>query len=121
MGEGLNTAFQKMKEWKLKPPVIEEEGNYIKVIIRHAPLALPTEAIMSFLEDHSEITNAQARQLTGIKSENAVKKEFYKLRDQGFIERVPNKGGGHAAWRKVESLDSPFQASIFGSNSEITN
>jgi ATP-dependent DNA helicase RecG len=56
---------------------------------------------MSFLEDHSEITNAQARQLTGIKSENAVKKEFYKLRDQGVIERVPNKGGGHAAWQKV--------------------
>lgn len=101
MGEGLNTAFQKMKEWKLKPPVIEEDGNYIKVTIRHAPLALPTEAIMSFLEDHPEITNAQARQLTGIKSENAVKKEFYKLRDQGVIERVPNKGGGHAAWRKV--------------------
>jgi ATP-dependent DNA helicase RecG len=101
MGEGLNTAFQKMKEWKLKPPVIEEDGNYIKVTIRHAPLALPTEAIMSFLSDHSEITNAQARQLTVIKSENAVKKEFYKLRDQGVIERVPNKGGGHAAWRKV--------------------
>lgn len=101
MGEGLNTAFQKMKEWKLKPPIIEEDGNYIKVTIRHAPLALPTEAIMSFLEDHGEITNAQARHLTGIKSENAVKKEFYKLRDQGVIERVPNKGGGHAAWRKV--------------------
>ncbi|MCJ2110497.1 putative DNA binding domain-containing protein [Methylobacterium sp. E-025] len=101
MGEGLNTAFQKMKEWKLKPPIIEEDGNYIKVTIRHAPLALPTEAIMTFLEDHAEITNAQARQLTGIKSENAVKKEFYKLRDQGIIERVPNRGGGHAAWRKV--------------------
>lgn len=101
MGEGLNTAFQKMKEWKLKPPVIEEDGNYIKVTIRHAPLALPTEAIMTFLEDHSEITNAQARQLTGIKSENAVKKEFYKLRDQGVIARVPNRGGGHAAWQKV--------------------
>ncbi len=105
MGEGLNTVFQKMKEWKLKPPIIEETGNYIKVTIRHAPLALPTEAIMSFLADHPEITNTQARQLTGIKSENAVKKEFYKLRDQGVIERVPNKGGGHAAWRKVVSLD----------------
>ena len=101
MGEGLNTAFQKMKEWKLKPPVIEEDGNYIKVIIRHAPLALPTEAIMAFLENNAEITNAQARDLTGIKSENAVKKEFYKLRDKNIIERVPKKGGGHAAWRKT--------------------
>ena len=61
MGEGLNTAFQKMKEWKLKPPVIEEDGNYIKVTIRHAPLALPTEAILTWLETHPEITNAQAK------------------------------------------------------------
>jgi ATP-dependent DNA helicase RecG len=104
MGEGLNTAFQKMKEWKLKPPVIAEDGNYIKVTIRHAPLALPAEAILTWLEAHPEITNAQARGLTGIKSENAVKKEFYKLRDQGAIERVPDKGGGQAAWRKSKSV-----------------
>jgi ATP-dependent DNA helicase RecG len=104
MGEGLNTAFQKMKEWKLKPPIIEEDGNYIKVTIRHAPLALPAEAIMTYLDEvRPEITNAQARILTGIKSENAVKKEFYKLRDQGVIERVPDKGGGHAAWRKSKT------------------
>jgi hypothetical protein len=63
-----------MKEWKLKPPVIEEDGSYIKVTIRHAPLALPAEAILTWLETHPEITNAQARDLTGIKSENAVKK-----------------------------------------------
>lgn len=107
MGEGLNTVFQKMKEWKLKPPSIMEEGNYIKVIIRHAPLALPTEAITAFLEIHDEITNSQARDLTGIKSENAVKKEFYKLRDQGIIERVPNRGGGHAAWRKTTQPNQP--------------
>jgi ATP-dependent DNA helicase RecG len=107
MGEGLNTAFQKMKEWKLKPPVIEEDGNYIKVTIRHAPRALPAEAILAWLETHPEITNAQARILTGIKSENAVKKEFYKLRDQGAIERVPDKGGGQAAWRKSKGARGP--------------
>lgn len=102
MGEGLDTAFQKMKEWKLQPPVISEEGNYVKVVIKHAPLAIPTEAILTFLDKNPEITNAQARDLTGIKSENAVKREFYKLRDQNIIERVPGKGGGLAAWRKVQ-------------------
>ncbi|WP_243369998.1 ATP-binding protein [Microvirga solisilvae] len=101
MGEGLNTVFQKMKEWKLKPPQIQEDGNYVKVVIRHAPLALPTEAIMNFLAHHEEITNAQARELTGIKSENLVKVEFYKLRDQGLIERVPGKQASASAWRKV--------------------
>lgn len=100
MGEGLNTAFQKMKEWKLKPPSIQEDGNYVRVTIPHAPLALPTEAIMRFLEKNTEITNAQARELTGIRSENLVKLEFYKLRDQGLIERVPGKHGPASAWRK---------------------
>jgi len=107
MGEGLNTAFQKMKEWKLKPPVIEEDGNYIKVTIRHAPLAIPTDAILAFLTEHPAITNAQARDLTGIKSENAVKNEFYKLRDKGIIERVPGRNGALAAWRKVLPAQDP--------------
>jgi ATP-dependent DNA helicase RecG len=102
MGEGLNTAFQKMKEWRLKPPIIEEDGNYVRVTIRHEPLALPTDAIMTFLADNIEITNAQARDLTGIRSENLVKREFYKLRDLGLIERVPGKKGSASAWRKCE-------------------
>jgi ATP-dependent DNA helicase RecG len=104
MGEGLNTAFQKMKEWKLQAPEIREEGNYVAVTIRHAPLALPSEAILNFLKLNRKISNAQARELTGIKSENAVKSEFYKLRDQGLIERVPGKKGGLSAWRLRESI-----------------
>ena len=47
LGEGLNTAFQKMKEWKLRAPEISVEGNYVKVVIPHRPLASPTEAILS--------------------------------------------------------------------------
>ena len=38
MGEGLNTAFQKMKDWKLKPPTIHESANAVVVTIPHAPL-----------------------------------------------------------------------------------
>jgi ATP-dependent DNA helicase RecG len=41
LGEGLNTAFQKMKEWRLKAPEIAEEGNYVRVTIPHIPLAAP--------------------------------------------------------------------------------
>jgi ATP-dependent DNA helicase RecG len=99
LGEGLNTAFQKMKEWKLRPPVIQEGANYVGVTISHIPLASATEAILEFLETHDEITNRQAREITGIKSENAVKNEFYKLRDAGKLEMVPDKKGSAAAWR----------------------
>lgn len=46
IGEGLNTAFQKMKEWRLRNPEIIDEGNYVRVVIPHAPLATP-QAILS--------------------------------------------------------------------------
>jgi ATP-dependent DNA helicase RecG len=99
LGEGLNTAFQKMKEWRLKAPEIVENGNYVRVTIPHIPLAAPTEAILEFLESHATITNRQAREITGIRSENLVKIEFYKLRDQGRLEMVPELKGPAAAWR----------------------
>lgn len=101
MGEGLNTAFQKMKEWKLRPPVIREDGNYVRVTIPHTPLATPEDAILEFLRKHHVIKNFQARDLTGIRSENAVKRVFLKLRDGGLIERVPGLRGSAAQWRLV--------------------
>lgn len=102
LGEGLNTAFQKMKEWKLKNPEVHEENNYVKVVIPHIPLAKPSELIIKFLENNSTITNRQARDITGIKSENAIKMEFYKLRDEGIIERVPGLEGPVSAWKLVK-------------------
>lgn len=100
MGEGLNTAFQKMKDWRLQPPQIFEDGNYVKAIIPHTSLATPEEAVLAFLEHNKTIKNSQARDLTGIKSENTMKTVFYKLRDNGIIERVPGLEGPLAAWRK---------------------
>ena len=99
LGEGLNTTFQKMKEFGLKDPTITEEGNYLKVILPHSPLAAPTVAIMEFLESHKQITNRQTRDITGIKSENLVKVEFYKLQKEGHIERVPGLAGPKSAWQ----------------------
>lgn len=101
IGEGLNTAFQKMKEWRLRAPEILDEGNYVRVVIPHAPLATPQESIMEFLTKHGAITNRQARDITGIKSENAVKSEFYKLKEAGLIEMIPELKGNKAAWRVV--------------------
>jgi len=44
LGEGLNTAFQKMKDWGLREPDISEQGNYVSVVLPHTPLASPSEA-----------------------------------------------------------------------------
>ena len=103
LGEGLNTTFQKMKDWGLKAPQINEEGNYVKVVLPHILLAQPTEAILRFLKTNPNITNRQARDITGIKSENLIKNEFYKLRDAGHLERVPGLEGPKSAWWLTDS------------------
>jgi ATP-dependent DNA helicase RecG len=99
LGEGLNTVFQKMKEWGLRAPLISEDGNSVKVVLPHTPLASPGDAILKFLRKHDRITNRQARDLTGIKSENLVKIEFYKLRDSELLEMIPELKGPKAAWQ----------------------
>jgi ATP-dependent DNA helicase RecG len=102
MGEGLNTAFQRMKDWRLKEPTLKVEGNYVKVIIAHTPIASPEETIMEFLHNNDKIKNGQARELTGIKSENKMKGIFYKLRDQKLIKPVMSKNETTVvAWTKV--------------------
>lgn len=102
MGEGLNTAFQRMKDWRLKEPTLKVEGNYVKVIIAHTPIASPEESIIEFLSNNDKIKNRQARELTGIKSENKMKAIFYKLRDQNLIKPVMSKNGTTVvAWTKV--------------------
>lgn len=103
LGEGLNTTFQKMKEFGLRDPIITEEGNYVKVLLPHLPLAAPTAAIMEFLCSHEQITNRQVRDITGIRSENLVKIEFYKLQDEGLIERVPGLKGPKSAWQLTDA------------------
>jgi ATP-dependent DNA helicase RecG len=100
VGEGLHTAFQAMRALRLKDPVIEERNTSVVVQIRHERLASPEEAILSYLRQHDEITNATARQVTGIASENKVKDVFYRLRDAGKLERVPDRKGSASAWRR---------------------
>ena len=102
MGEVLNTGCQKMKDWRLKEPTLKVEGNYVKVTIAHTPIASPEETIMEFLNNNDKIKNRQARELTGIKSENKMKAVFYKLRDQNLIKPVMSKNGTTVvAWTKV--------------------
>jgi ATP-dependent DNA helicase RecG len=73
--------------------------NYVRVTLPHTPLAAPSTAILEFLKHNAQITNRQARDVTGIRSENLVKIEFYKLRDEGLLEMIPELKGPKSAWR----------------------
>jgi hypothetical protein len=64
-------------------------------------IALPAEVVVQYLNDHAEITDATARSLTGVTSEDSMKAVFNSLRKNGEIEMVPGKSD---TWRKKESL-----------------
>jgi ATP-dependent DNA helicase RecG len=100
VGEGLNTAFEAMKKLRLQPPEIEEREFSVIVHIRHASLASTHDIVMSYLQNHDEITNRIVRDLAGIGSENVVKQVFLDLNDRKMLERVPGKRGNASAWRK---------------------
>src|SRR5947199_9532130 len=70
VGEGLNTAFQAMRERQLKPPVVTQVGGSVKVMLRHEPLATPEELVLEFLQCHEQITNKEGREICFIGSEN---------------------------------------------------
>jgi len=101
IGEGLRTAFDAMTRLRLKAPQVKENENSVTVYIRHEPLASPEETILDYLRTHGQVANRKARELTGLRSENAMKRVFYRLREAGLIERVPEKHGSSSAWRRV--------------------
>lgn len=99
VGEGLNTAFEAMREMRLKPPVVAQDGGSVRVILRHESLATPEELILEFLQSNPQIANRQARAITYIGSENRVKVILQRMVRKGILELVPNTTRYTAAYR----------------------
>lgn len=99
VGEGLNTAFNAMREMKLKPPVVSQDGGYVKVILKHEALATPEELILDFLKTHDQIRNKEARDICFIGSENKMKRTIQTMIANGLLELVPGTTRYTAAYR----------------------
>lgn len=119
VGEGLNTAFEALKQLRLKPPTILETENSVIVTILHEPLASPEEIVINFLNIHKEINNAKGRELTGIDSENEMKRVFQRLQKKDLIYLDPNKKASQSRWLlkekspKNNNPGSGIQVSLF--------
>jgi ATP-dependent DNA helicase RecG len=100
VGEGLNTAFEKMHQLGLREPKIEERDTDVLVIIRHEPLASPEQAIMKYLDNHETIRNKQAREITHIKDSDRMKRILRTMAQSGEIEPVPDARFGGMKYRK---------------------
>lgn len=98
LGEGINTAFQRMRSMGLRIPEITENGNYVKIILRHSSNEEPEILIMKFIEKNGEINNRQARDLIGLESSEKVTYQFSKLRDKGLIQRKEGATGSRSCW-----------------------
>jgi ATP-dependent DNA helicase RecG len=102
VGEGLNTAFEKMHQLGLKEPDIEERDSDVLVIIRHEPLASPEQTIMKYLENNKTIKNKVAREITYIRDSDKMKRILSNMADRGEIEVVPGKKFGGTIYQKKE-------------------
>lgn len=100
VGEGLNTAFIRMRELGLKSPVIKELENAVLVTIKHEPLASPAEQVLAYLDSHAQIKNGKARELTNVRTDFRMKSIFNALEAAGEIEKVPGTRTSATAWRK---------------------
>lgn len=103
VGEGLNTAFDAMRKLRLRDPLIQEGQSSVTVVIPHQRLASPEDLVVEFLRKNPEITNRQAREICGVKSENSMKGIFKRLEAKGLIEQVPDRTRFKAAWRQKDS------------------
>lgn len=106
VGEGLNTAFDKMRELGLRNPVIEERDTDLLVTILHEPLASPEEKVVEYLDTHPTIRNKKAREITFIKDADQMKRILQKMVEKNLIEQVPNTRGGGFTYRKKTQTQS---------------
>lgn len=74
VGEGLNTAFDAMRQLKLKEPKIVQRESSVLVNIRHEPIATPEDLVMRYLADHETITNTIGRKVCYIGSESVMRR-----------------------------------------------
>lgn len=102
VGEGLNTAFNSMRAMKLKEPVIEQQGGYVKVSLRHESLATPEEAVLIFLKSNDTIANREARTVAYIESENKMKRVLQGMVSKGLLESVPGRTRYNAAYQLTD-------------------
>ena len=88
-----------MRALQLHPPSITNGAHSVLVSIRHERLASPESMILDYLKEHDEISNRVVRNLTGIGSENRVKRIFQKLMEANEIERIPDRSLAQTGYR----------------------
>ena len=94
----MNTAFQKMKDAGLRAPEVIEDGNFVKVVLKHVPIEDAENLVIHFLKKHHTINNRQALDLLGLDTPEKVTAIFSRMREKGSIRRVDATSGAKSQW-----------------------
>lgn len=57
--------------------------------------------VMQYMETHDTISNAVARELTGISDANKMKRVFIRLKNKGYLNIVPGTRSTATLWEKL--------------------
>jgi len=112
IGEGLNTAFQAMRQMRLREPLVQEIDGYVVVTLRHEKLATPQEVVLEYLKSHPDICNRDARDVCHIGSENKMKTILQSMVRAGLIELVPGRTRYTAAYRLPSAEDRQLRLAL---------
>lgn len=105
LGKGLRRAFRALRDAGLQSPTLRQGDNSVIVTLGHERLADAQSLVLEYLNEHRTITNAIARELTGITDANRMKQIFIQLKDKGLLEMVPGTRSTSTQWQKVS--DAP--------------
>jgi|GEM_PF-3246837 len=84
--------------------------NGVRVVLRHESIASAEEQIIDYIEKNGTVRNRDASELTGIESENAMKRVFERMRRNQIIEPVdPNATRAKYSYKLVSGYKMRFQ------------
>lgn len=98
LGEGMNTAFQRMRDFGLVDPIIKQADNYVIVTLKYQSNKNTEDLVLDFIDAHGSINNAQLRDLTGVLSSEQATSAFAAMRDKGLIRRLDDSTGTKVRW-----------------------
>jgi ATP-dependent DNA helicase RecG len=103
IGEGLNTAFNAMRDNGLMYPKIRQKENSVLVIIPNERIPNSTDVLLHLLESHQVLTAYEIERKRIFESAHEKQKTLRKLKEGGIIESVLGTYGNDTEYRLVRN------------------
>jgi ATP-dependent DNA helicase RecG len=105
IGEGLNTAFNAMKQSGLMYPKIKQKENSVLVIIPNEKLPDCTQVLLNLLDSHELLDTHEIKRKKIFKSVDEQRKILRKLKEDGIIEAVSGTYGAETIYRRARGIN----------------